>query len=616
MDRNSIIGLLLIGAILIGYSIWVSPSQQELETARRKQDSVAAVEAERKARLAEEEIKISEPEKILDDTLRVALLEQQLGPFAGAAIGEEEKFILENELLRLVINSKGGRIATAELKDYQTYDSLPLLLFHENTSDFNLSFNHGAFPINTHELFFQPVDKAFSVSGKDSSTFRLRANAGEDRYIEYVYTLRGNSYLIDFDIRFSGLDNILAANRDLGLLWKIQAPNVEKSMENQRNNATVYYRFSADGDVDYLSETSNDQLRIDKSTHWIALKQQFFSAAIISEIGFGTANTEIKSFIDEASPEYVKTLSANISIPSDNFANGEFNMSMYLGPNHYQTLRKQQIGIEKIVPLGWGIFGWVNRFIVIPVFNFLSGFNMNYGIIILILTIFIKLILFPFTYKAYLSTAKMRLLKPELDELNKKHEKDDPLKKQQAVMALYKKAGVNPLGGCLPMLLQLPILIALFRFFPASIELRQESFLWAEDLSSYDSIYNLPFDIPFYGDHVSLFTILMTISTIIYTRMNSQLSASPEMAQMKWMMYLMPIIFLGVFNNYAAALSYYYFLANIITFGQQYAMQKMVNEHDLREKIEENKKRPASQKKSAFQKRLEEAAKKRGYKMP
>jgi YidC/Oxa1 family membrane protein insertase len=288
----------------------------------------------------------------------------------------------------------------------------------------------------------------------------------------------------------------------------------------------------------------------------------------------------------------------------------------YFGPNHYSTMKGYDLGLEQMIPLGWGIFGWVNKYLVIPVFNLLGGTGWSYGIIILILTLLLKLVLAPFTYKSYLSQAKMKVLKPEIEELNQKFEgKDDPMAKQQATMALYSKAGVNPMGGCLPMLLQMPILIAMFRFFPASIELRQESFLWAEDLSSYDSILALPFEIPFYGAHVSLFTILMTISTLIYTHKNMSMSAgNPQMEQMKWMMYLMPFTMLFWFNSYASGLSYYYFLANMVSFGQTALFQRFVDEDKLHKQIQENKKKPV--KKSGFQKRLEDMAKQRGYEAP
>ncbi|MDQ3191800.1 MAG: membrane protein insertase YidC [Bacteroidota bacterium] len=621
MDKNSIIGLLLIAAILIGFSIWTTPSQEEIEAARIKQDSIAAVQAEKKA-LQETQIieqqdttSVQEIPDSLANTAFQEKLQNKFGVFANAAVGETEYWTIENDVLKLKISSKGGRIASAELKNYKTYDSLPLYLFEEKTSSFAFNFKADNKVISTEDLFFTPLNQPKIVTGDDSASFTLRMNAGGGRYIEYVYTLKGKSYLLDFNVIVNGLNDVISTETNtLNLDWSMYAPDQEKSIENQRMNTTIYYK-DADG-VDYLSETSDEKLILEKPTKWVGLKQQFFTAVIINKENFEQNVSVIESFTDPNEAEYVKKLSANLGVTYNHNQREKFDMAFYLGPNHYQTLKKTGHDLENIVPLGWGLFGWVNRFLVIPVFNLLAGFNLNFGIVILILTLIIKLVLFPLTYKAYLSTAKMKVLKPEIDELNKKFAKDEAMKKQQAVMALYKKAGVSPFGGCIPMLLQFPILIALFRFFPASIELRQESFLWAEDLSTFDSIASLPFNIPFYGDHVSLFTILMTISTILYTRMNTQLSASPEMAQMKWMMYLMPIIFLGVFNNYAAGLSYYYFLANIITFGQQFAMQRMVDDKALLAKIEEHKKRPDSGKKSSFQKRLEEAAKKKGYKLP
>lgn len=628
MDRNSVLGLLLIAAILIGYSVWVSPSQEEIEANRRRQDSVAAfhqgedrakqqqVLTEKEAQAVTETFSAGDSATVLPDSVKNIRLQNQFGPFAGAAEGSKEYFIIENDLLKLTISSKGGRVVTAELKEYRTHDSLPLLLFKEDSSAFALNFFAGNKNISTEDLYFVPSGNTFSISGDDSASFAMRLHAGENQYIEYNYGLKGNSYMIDIDVNFIGIDEVLEANtRDLSLDWKIKAPSHEKSLENERINTTIYYKYKED-EVDYLSETSDEKKALEAKTKWVAFKQQFFSAVIIADDAFEKSNAEIETSTANVSENYVKDLSASLSIPYNHTKNESFGMNFYFGPNHYQTLKAFDLELEKLIPLGWGIFGWVNRFCVIPVFNFLEGFNMNFGIIILILTLIIKIVLSPLTYKAYLSTAKMKVLKPEIDELNKKYAKDEPLKKQQAVMALYKRAGVSPFGGCLPMLLQFPILIAMFRFFPASIELRQEAFLWADDLSTYDSIMNLPFNIPFYGDHVSLFTILMTISTILYTRMNSQFSTSPEMAQMKWMMYLMPIIFLGVFNNYSAGLSYYYFLANMITFLQQFLMQRFVDQDALLRKIEEHKKRPVSTKKSAFQQRLEDAAKKRGYKMP
>jgi YidC/Oxa1 family membrane protein insertase len=329
---------------------------------------------------------------------------------------------------------------------------------------------------------------------------------------------------------------------------------------------------------------------------------------LIAGNSFSSAQVSTTTF-DESYDDLLKKMTASIDIPYNSRENSQFPMSFYFGPNHFQTLKQYGLELESQIPLGWAIMGWINRFIVIPVFNYLDSFNLNYGIIILLLTLMLKLALFPIAYKTYLSSARMRVLKPDIDALGEKFpKKEDAMKKQQAVMALYKKAGVNPMAGCVPMLLQLPILLALFRFFPASIELRQEGFLWADDLSSYDSILDLPFTIPFYGDHVSLFTLLMTVSTIIYTRMNSQMmNTGTQMPGMKTMLYIMPVMLLGIFNNFASGLSYYYFLANVITFGQMYAFRFMIDEDKIHKRIEENKKKPV--KKSGWQKRLEDMAK-------
>ncbi len=628
MDRNSIIGLVLIAAIMIGYSIYTSPSKEELEAIKRKQDSIALVnQAAREA--AEREI--AESAKFLEkqsagidsiianagdsinaDSLNAVLLQNQFGAFANAAKGELKYYTIENDRLIAKISNKGGRIVSVILKDYKTYSGQPVELFHEDSSSFSINFYAGNKAITTKDLFFEAINNDIKISGSDSAIFTMRLKAAEDKYLDFIYSIKGDDYMLGYSIEAKGLQDIIASNTtDFNLNWTLKAPRQEKGIENERNASTIYFKYAED-EVDYLSETKDEKKTFDARIKWVAFKQQFFSTIIIAEEAFDKYNADIETKTNENSIKYVKEFTTNLSIPYKHNGFEKFDMRFYFGPNHYQTLKSYGLDLHQIVPLGWGIFGWVNKFLVIPVFNWLNQFNLNFGIIILILTIIIKLILFPLTYKSYLSMAKMRLLKPDLDEINKKYEKEDPLKKQQAIMNLYKRAGVSPFGGCLPMLLQMPILIAMFRFFPASIELRGESFLWADDLSTYDSILDLPFTIPFYGDHVSLFTLLMTASTILYTRMNSQFSASPEMAQMKWMMYLMPIIFLGVFNNYSAGLSYYYFLANMITFGQQYMMKRFVDDKKLHAQIEENKKKPLIEKKSSFQKRLEEAAKRRG----
>lgn len=619
MDKNSITGLLLIGAILIGFSIYNAPSENEIAAAKHKQDSIEAVQKlvtkeQQKAVLQDAVMAVVADTNTVSDSAKTELLKSTYGPFTAAADGEKQITTIENELLKIGISNKGGRIVSVQLKKYRTHDSLPLMLCDEDSSRFGLSFIAQNRIFNTDTLFFTPIGTSFSVNGTDSNKVSMRLQAAPGKYIEFEYRLRGNSYMMDCNINTVGMQDLIASNTsDMNLKWHVRALKHEKSHKNEQNATTIYYKHFED-EVDYLNEVKDGKESFQTKMKWVSFKQQYFTSVLIAKQGFDKP-TDIETIGLPNSNTYTKDLSASFTIPYKHTGNESFAMSLYYGPNHYGTLKSFGMDLEQQVPLGWGIFGWVNRFAVIPVFNFLSGFNMNFGIIILLLTILIKVVLLPLTYKAYMSTAKMKVLKPEVDELNEKFAKEEPMKKQQALMALYKKAGVNPLGGCLPMLLQMPILIAMFRFFPASIELRQQSFLWATDLSSYDSIWTFGY-VPvidyLYGDHVSLFTLLMTISTIMYTRMNDQFSGAnnPQMAQMKWIMYLMPIIFLGVFNNYSAGLSYYYFLANMFTFAQQWIIRKMVDEDAIHAKIQENKKKPAPGK-SKFQSRLEEMAKQR-----
>lgn len=619
MDKNSIIGLLLIGAILIGFSIYNAPTENEIAAQKRQQDSVEAVQKlaskqKQQAVLQDAVIAAIADTANISDSAKNEVLKSTYGPFIASASGERKISFIENELIKIGISNKGGRIVSVQLKKYQTHDSLPLLLCDEDSSHFGLSFIAQNRVFSTDTLYFTPVGNSFTVSGNDSNKLSMRLQAAPGKYLEFEYRLKGNSYLMDCNINTVGMQDLIASNTsDLNLKWKLRALKHEKSHKNEQNATTIYYKHFED-EVDYLNEAKDGKESFKTKMQWVSFKQQYFTSVLIAKKGFEKP-TDIETIGLPDSKKYTKDLSASFTIPYEHKASETFAMNIYFGPNHYGTLKKYGMDLEKQVPLGWGIFGWVNRFAVIPVFNFLSGFNINFGIIILLLTILIKVVLLPLTYKAYMSTAKMKVLKPEVDELNEKYAKEEPMKKQQALMALYKKAGVNPLGGCLPMLLQMPILIAMFRFFPASIELRQQSFLWATDLSSYDSIWTFGY-VPvidyLYGDHVSLFTLLMTISTIMYTRMNDQFSGAnnPQMAQMKWIMYLMPIIFLGVFNNYSAGLSYYYFLANMFTFAQQWIIRKLVDEDAIHAKIQENKKKPAAPK-SKFQARLEEMAKQR-----
>ncbi|NCG29664.1 MAG: membrane protein insertase YidC [Bacteroidetes bacterium] len=628
MDRNTLTGLLLIGAILIGYSLWMQPSQEEIEAHERANDSIENVQAERAEREAET-VAISPREdtveqvtstldstaQALQDSLDRIRHKQRFGSFAAAAQGQETVHVIENDLVRLNISNKGAAPVRGELKEYVTYDSMPLLLFDESTSKFNFLFwADQNTELASSELYWTPVEEQMTSS---KAVYRIYGQT-EQQYLEVSYGLpEDGSYLVDANIEVVGMDNLLRASEDMfELSWELQAPFHEKSREQEQMKTTMYYKYMEDA-ADYVSEGSYEKEDLEATIQWVAFKQQFFSAALISELGFSKEGSSVET-IELDDEEYTKGMAATMGMEFGNDRNPSFPFQIYLGPNHYQTLKNLEIGLEDQIDLGWAIFGWVNRFLVIPTFNILdNNTGLGYGIIILILTIFIKLILFPLTWKNYVSSARMKALKPEVDELNKKYENKDAMQKQQAVMGLYRQAGVNPMAGCVPMLLQLPILNAMFRFFPASIELRQESFLWAEDLSSYDSIYSLPWEIPFYGDHISLFTLLMAISTFFYSKYNMDMSggANAQMPQMKMMIYFMPFMLLFFFNSYSSGLSYYYFMANVITMIQQFVIKRyFINDDAIRAKIQANKTKTKT--KSKFQKRLEKMAKNRGYQPP
>jgi YidC/Oxa1 family membrane protein insertase len=636
MDKNSIIGIVLIFVVLMVFTFVNKPSKEQIEATQRRQDSIQQVEADR-ARLREQNLQQQQLETsaILPDSVvseaKQKELESQLGLFGAHAYGEETFTVIENNLIRLKLSNKGGRLYSVELKEYKTYDGQPLILFDGPDTQFGLNFFAQNRNIQTDKLYFQtsarsPVivsgpevkkgdqgDEKFNAThqgGSESISYILEVQPGS--FIEYIYTLKHNSFMVDFGVKMEGMNTLVAANQsDLNLVWSFDVPRQEKKSQFGEDRYTqIYYKFFED-DVDKLSATKSESKNLTR-TKWIGMKQLFFSSTIISDESFPSA--QVRSERKDADDKYLANFYAGITLPWNGSLMEKYGMQLYFGPNHFQTLRQYKNDMESQVYLGYAIVRPVNRYLIIPVFNFLRDFVSNFGIIILLLTIFIKLILFPFTYKSYVSQAKMRVLKPEMDEINAKFSQDKAMEKQQAIMALYKKAGVNPMGGCLPMLLQMPILIAMFFFFPTSIELRQQSFLWANDLSTYDSVLDLPFTIPFYGDHVSLFTLLMTITTIISTRLNSQATSGATMPGMKTMMYMMPVMFMFILNSYSAGLSYYYFLANVITIAQTYVVRGMVDEAKIRAQIMLNKKKTVT--KSKFQQRLEQIAKERGIQTP
>lgn len=650
MNKNTIIGFLLIFAILIGYSIWVSPSEEELaeqQKERERLDSIRKVENDAKiARLdsiakADSLLKnqSSQVATLATDTLNkssdsvdvsgLTLVEKQhFGVFTNAAKGDKKEIIIENDKLKLKLSTKGGFFSYAEVKNYRTYDTNDLVLFTDETNEFSFLLDDNR--LRSNELYYEAVIKtdryvnqdSIVISGDEELNIAMRvypdaANGQVDKtkYFELDYIFSGDKYMFDMNFNINGLSSVIAPGYNSILLnWETHLTGKEKSIEQERQQSSVYYKYY-DDDVDELGlRNEEDEENLDTKVKWVSFKQQFFAMTLIAENSFDEAKVE-KYLKDKTTLEkYLQSMKSEIEVPMEGGDLQSINMKIYFGPTKYKNLSSYEYQLEEQIPLGWGFFllHWINRGIVIPVFNYLSHFGWNYGIIILILTILLKIVLFPIAYKTYSSSAKMRVLKPEIDEISAKYpKKEDAMKKQQATMEFYKKAGVNPMSGCLPMLLQMPILIALFRFFPSSIELRQKSFLWADDLSAYDSIWDFPggFEIPFYGDHVSLFTLLMTVTTVFYTKINQQMmgNQSSAMPGMKTMLYLMPIMFLGFFNNYAAGLSYYYFLANIITFAQMFIIRRLIDEDKVRAKLKENQKKP--RKKSKFQKRLEDMQK-------
>ena len=652
MDRNTITGIILIFAIFIGFSVFNSSQKNkdygkavqvaesyyakgEFENARaeyinalrfkpNQPDAIAKIneinlklgistEADKTDTPAAEQPKQVPPAAGISSTTADA---GQYGVFAQAATGENDFITLENNKVELKITLRGGRVYSARMKDYRTFDSLPLILFSGDSTVFGFNFfTSDNKAVQTNNLYFKPVSeqKLFDATSESRSVI-LRLMAGTNKYIEYKYTLAPDKYMVDFDVVFKSMDGIIASNQNsLTLDWKMYIPQQEKGRQNEENYSTINYKYYQD-DVTGLKLRSTKDEKADISTKlsWVAFQDQFFSSVIVTNDFF--LNGSISSIRTPASLKYMRYYTCELGVPYNSGSSTALNMKLYYGPNSFTTLRREGFQLEKIVFLGKNIIGWINRFMIIPIFNWLDNYIGSYGIIILILTLIIKVILFPLTFKSYQSTAKMQVLKPQVEELGKKFpKKEDAMKKQQATMDLYKRAGVNPMGGCLPMLLQMPILFAMFRFFPVSIELRQEHFLWATDLSTYDSILTLPFTIPMYGSHVSLFTLLMTASTLLTMKMTGS-SPGSDQPGMKLMMYMMPVMFMLILNNFSSGLTYYYFLANMITYGQNIISKRFINADAVLATLEENKKKPL--KKSKWQQRLESAAKQRGINPP
>ena len=606
MDRNSITGIVLITLILIGFYYLNKPSDEQLENMRQKREQLQLEEARKQQQqlalqLTADSIALaaaSNPVVIKNDSLQ----NEKFGLIAPFISGETAFNVIENDFIKITFTNKGARIYSVELKNHKTHEDKPLILFDGDENKFGFPFTHNTRVFNTNDLYFN-----LKMQSDTSIVYEVASNVGES--LSFIYELPKNEHMVRFMVQTKNLGHLIATPRGtMDFFWDMKMPSFEKGRSFEQQYSGVYYKFFKD-EVDWLSESKTDSEDLRTKIKWVSFKSQFFSSVFIANDAFASGNVSTTFIEDETSP-FLKINHAELAVPVDLTIDQKYEFSFYFGPNRFYTLNGygKELELNKLIPLGWGIFGWVNRYSVIPVFNYLEKYIASYGIIILILTLIIKLVLFPLTYKSYVSSAKMKVLKPQIDEINERIPKDKALERQQATMALYKKAGVNPMGGCLPMLLQMPILIAMFSFFPASIELRQESFLWATDLSAYDSIFSLPFNIPFYGDHVSLFTLLMAITNVVYTKMNSEMTQTTnQMPGMKTMMYMMPVMFLFFFNSYASGLSYYYFISTLITIGQTLIIRQFVDEKQLLAKIHAHQKKPVV--KSKFAMRLEEMAK-------
>ncbi len=619
MDKNSLWGLLVIAVVLFGFSWFSNRQQRQLIEEQRIADSIDRVRYPEKYAKETEFPTDSLPTVAPETRDNTDVLAENLGRSLVESLEGEEKFYtIENDVLRMTVSSRGGAVTNVELKNYKSYGGGELLLFEPGSARFDMSFfmrrSYNYAQVNTADHYF--VSDAPQLIGADATTgpqtLTLRLPVDSSAYLEYRYTVSPGQYMVDFDVRFVGMQQWLSNLTDFTFDWNAVSRQNEKGFKNENNYTTIAYHYPGDKGIEQLGYTDADRgggvrsEEINTRIDWFDFKQQFFSSALIANDGFQNAFLKYSTY--QPGSGKIKDFQARASVPY--YPNqSEYDFRFYFGPNKFSILKTYDIGIERIVPLGGWLVRWVNRFLVIPVFDFLGKYIANYGIIILLLTIIIKLIISPLTYKSYLSSAKMRVLKPELDEINQQYpKKEDAMKKQQAVMALYKRAGVNPMGGCLPLLIQFPILIAMFRFFPASIELRGEHFLWADDLSSYDSVLNLPFNIPWYGDHVSLFALLMAVALFAYSKINyaQMSSAGPQMAGMKFMtLYLMPVMMLFWFNSYASGLCYYYLLFNLFTIAQTTGFRYIVNEDKLHARLQENAKKP--RKKSRWQERYEQA---------
>ena len=589
MDKNTLVGFTLIGAVLIGFSIYNRPSQEEMERAQRYQDSIQAIALQEAAKLEAEAAAQSAQALTLDST----------SLFFGANQGTEQFTTLENNLVKVTFSNKGGRVVSATLKDYNNQQGEPLTLFNEEESAMNFAFEGKNENILTEDLFFQPMNVT-------DSTVTMRLQTTGAGYIDFAYRLLPESYLVNFNVRAQGMQNFFpAALKTVNIDWFQRARQQEKGFDFEQRYTSLTYKPVDDGS-DYLSEMSDDKETFEEPMQWIAFKNQFFSSVLIANQNF--ENVTLESTLQKEGSGYMKDYNADMTTFFDPTGKKATELQLYLGPNHFKTLlatndlvinQDEDPELEDLVYLGWPLVREINRWFTINLFDWLSGWGLNMGLVLLLMTIIVKAIVYPATYKSYMSSAKMRVLKPYIEKINAKYPKqEDALKKQQETMQLYSEYGVSPMGGCLPMLIQMPVFMALFFFVPNAIELRQESFLWAPDLSTYDDVINWGVNIPLLGDHLSLFCLLFSVTNILNTwyMMKQQDTGQQQMPGMKIMMYLMPVMFIFIFNSYSSGLNYYYFISGLIGILTTIILRKTTNEPKLLAILEANKAKIKQQK--------------------
>ena len=612
IDINSIIGFVLIFAILL-FMLWQNkPTPEELEAQEKaKQEQI---EAEKKEIADTKQDAFIAPTEELttvssSDSTQLVALQNKLGAFAYSATlpsAKDDETHVETEFLDLKFSNRGGFLKEVRLKQFVDYDSIPIHLIEDNNTAFNINFGTTDSRIlNTKDLYFEPT---VSKSG-ENTVVSMKLKVSPAKFLEYRYVLKPKDYMMDFSIQSQGLNNVINSSQEVNLDWKLKGHRHDKSISYENRYTRLTYQYE-DGKIDKLSPAGDDE-EIEKDVTWLSFRQHFFSSILVSDKPFKTATLSTENLMEDEEIDTLYTKTFGAKIPLELNA-GEFNenLNLYFGPTDQKVLRKYGKNLEDAIPLGWGIFGWINRYLFIPLFSFLSSF-LPYGIAIIVMTVLIKLLMSFVQYKQFLSQAKLKILKPELDEIREKY-KDNKMKAQQETMALQNKAGASPLSGCLPALIQLPVFYALFQFFPSAFDLRQKSFLWAEDLSSYDAIAKLPFNIPFYGDHVSLFPILASVAIFFYMRMTTgqQMATQPTQEgmpdmqkMMKYMIYFSPIMMLFFFNNYASGLSLYYFISNLISIGIMIVIKNYILDEDkIHAQIQVNKKKPKKQ--NRFQQKM------------